>query len=48
MTTSTSGSGSGSGSGSAVRVTKRDGSLEPYDGYEVARPIEAARARTTR
>jgi ribonucleoside-diphosphate reductase alpha chain len=35
MTTSTTGT-------STIRVTKRDGSLEPYDGYEVARSIEAA------
>lgn len=27
---------------STVRVTKRDGSLEPYDGYEIARSIEDA------
>ena len=26
----------------AIRVRKRDGSLEPYDGYEIARSIEAA------
>ncbi|WP_375425443.1 ribonucleoside-diphosphate reductase subunit alpha [uncultured Friedmanniella sp.] len=37
MTTTTT-----STSSTTVRVTKRDGSLEPYDGYEVARSIEAA------
>lgn len=26
----------------SIRVRKRDGSLEPYDGYEIARSIEAA------
>ncbi len=32
----------GSSAVAAFRVTKRDGSLEPYDGYEIARSIEAA------